>query len=522
MIETSRIFTNIENLDLVFVEEQIPLKDSNDLRFSRYKYSTSEYELNKSDANNIKLIKKNKTKTVEECALIEFQNENVQLNIEGYSRPSFKFAFGDLLKTMYFIVNEHGIKEINESELNNYESLKNIPSGNMNPSTIGRVILPYVYLDKYTITVSGYPWELHCNKNVKLKMTDENNFIYHHKDFQNYYYTDTFSYGMDPETYSVKSGHEYNFKYLRNDYILGETSEYLYYNDQKINITANQLGSFTGYIINKSLNRRVNHNFLLELYEENDEGNSGLINTQTKYYENNINKSLSGEFNLEGLLLNTRLKIDIFQKYGNNEIMYELNSEEFDPIIKLISGNINENIEIPYELYKLTIKYVNNKDESNLLTPIPLSAFSIDRIQNDGYDLIYNIGDGETVSSELFIRSGLYSNISFIDPINDVRYNYENFLMDKDLTFTFRHHCDTCRIYIQLNDRRSTLNIYDEEGNLYVTKQIEDPIENPDGLIGPLVLKNIVYSFEEILPNGINVVTLRRKINEDYETIDLR
>lgn len=179
--ELNKIYVKsyVNNLKLLGVFEQIwyENKDGKDLIFEssseKYFYRIYSYinifrfsSCNYSLSGNLTINKKPNTKTLyEEYSNITYENGEL-LNI--YKESITYVVLGDLLKELYVLVNENGIYEINEEDLENYETLKDTLNGYDNQ--LKNIILPYVYYDHFKIDInnSGYPDWLHQREAVRL------------------------------------------------------------------------------------------------------------------------------------------------------------------------------------------------------------------------------------------------------------------------------------------------------------------------------------------------------------------
>lgn len=509
----SNVFNEIENLDLVFAYEY-----NNADGIKRYKYTTGNFELDKTTNPNILIIKKKEgVKTLKEyLQTIDWGSANSKVETSNVMRLSF----GDLLKTMYILVNENGIREVDESELSNYDELKDQVEG-MNQTTLGQITLPYAYLDRYLIrTRSGYPNVLQYSDLVRM-IGITNNITYFNDKFEPYSYSSdraweagervfpsSASYTYQSPGYFVKSGYEHTFKYVRNNFVFGEVTSYLYTRDQTLYINDLNICSFNGNIINASLNgRRVNHKITWAIYEESDPGNDRLSANNTLYCSGTIDASSSGYFNFPWLLTGERIKLNLSE--NDPTVVYP-------STIKMIDGNLTEDIEIPYEMYTITIEYRDNKNpDSSNLTTMPTSGFTLVRNQGDGFDQTYKFGSGNTASISL--KSGKYTGIIFEDTENNIIYKYEDLILDRNLKFTFRMKCERSIVTVKLGSNEYNLNIYDEQRNLFYTIKTV-PV---DGIIEDIILKNIKYTFARVDTQGNIINEITKKLELQEETIDL-
>ena len=91
-------------------------------------------------------------------------------------------------------------------------------------------------------------------------------------------------------------------------------------------------------------------------------------------------------------------------------------------------------------------------------------------------------------------------------------------ILDKDKTFTLWHYCETA--YTTINFGSGTegyiLKIYDENGNLYLTRTMPS-----SGSLGPLILNNITYTFEKLNQNGQHISSITKKLILEQEIINL-
>lgn len=486
----------IENLQLVYVEEFADYRDVNkDSWIYRTKYTTESYNLDKTSDNDYFII----TPKAETSCFFDKIKGRTNRNID---RVSIRFVFGDLLKSFYLLVNENGGKIIQESDLSKYSSIKSSTTS----KDLGNITLPYVYIDTYETYVSGYDWEKHCNGATKLELINLDTNETHYKlDFTDYngYWQDHIYASIDnyPVEYVLKSSTNVKLNYLRGDFVLGTSTGNVDRNDQDLQVVAVNIGSLSGTIMNASINEPVKRTLTYQLYEEYDEGNAGFINDTTLYHSGEIGSNERGKFNFEGLFLNNRIKINLKQKDP---------SVTYTPVIENITGNIKKNINIPYELYSLNVKYISYKTQEEVSWPS--NRLLLTRAANDGYDETYYVN-----SKSSSIKSGTYSSIIFEDTQNNVRYEYNNIKITDNTNFIFRFNCERADVTINIGNSSYKLNVYDEYGNLYLTRT-----PNSSGIVGPLLLLfGVKYKFESVNSSGTVIKSKEITLTQSSSTITL-
>lgn len=277
------------------------------------------------------------------------------------------------------------------------------------------------------------------------------------------------------------------------------------------------VGSLYGTLINKSINQPVKNkdgNYRKYRYYIYEPSWSDSNSYYDDYFDYNSNVDIP-PFNLNYLFLNEEMTCKIEYTYSytiyiNNRWNTYYKYENFE-YKKLITKDEEENIEIPFEYFKITFKYINHK--TNQESNIPPSSFTLTRNNGDGYDEVYKCtGDFIIIKSGIYPSMNFYYNQTNLDNSNNeiISYSYNNVTVDRDMNFTFYYYTNTVIATVIFNNNNYKIKIYDENENLYIN---DLNVEKKTSISYSLL--NITYIFTLLDEDGNEINRIRKTLDSN-------